>query len=156
VTRELALIKVHAPSASRAEIKQLVDIFRAQSSTSHNESMTVEITGTEDKVDSLLEILRPFGIKNHTRTGRICMVARRFAHQRDTLAARPEPGDRPVGAASRRPAEDHQSLDGGVWHGHDLLREGRGSLATQGQENRHYRVRQPGARPRAQPQGQRL
>ncbi len=74
VTRELALIKVHAPSSSRAEIKQLVDIYRAQIIDVSHESMTVEISGAEDKVDSLIEILRPFGIKELTRTGRISMV----------------------------------------------------------------------------------
>ncbi|MCD6519699.1 MAG: acetolactate synthase small subunit [Anaerolineae bacterium] len=74
VIRELALIKVHAPSSVRAEIKQLADIFRAQIVDVSRESMTIEITGTEDKVDSLIEILRPFGIKELTRTGRVAMV----------------------------------------------------------------------------------
>jgi acetolactate synthase I/III small subunit len=74
VVRELALIKVHAPSASRAEIKQLVDIFRAQIIDVSLDSMTVEITGTEDKVDSLIEMLKPFGIKELTRTGRVAMA----------------------------------------------------------------------------------
>jgi acetolactate synthase-1/3 small subunit len=74
VIRELALIRVHAISSSRAEIKQLVDIFRAQIIDVAHDSMTIEITGTEDKVDSLVEILRPFGIKELTRTGRVAMV----------------------------------------------------------------------------------
>ncbi|MHB1318565.1 MAG: acetolactate synthase small subunit [Anaerolineae bacterium] len=74
VIRELALIRVHAISANRAEIKQLVDIFRAQIIDVAHDSMTIEITGTEDKVDSLVEILRPFGIKELTRTGRVAMV----------------------------------------------------------------------------------
>ncbi len=74
VVRELALVKVHAPSTSRAEIKQLVDIFRAQIIDVSLDSMTVEITGTEDKVDSLIEVLRPFGIKELTRTGRVAMA----------------------------------------------------------------------------------
>ncbi len=74
VIRELALIRVHAISTNRAEIKQLVDIFRAQIIDVAHDSMTIEITGTEDKVDSLIEILRPFGIKELTRTGRVAMV----------------------------------------------------------------------------------
>jgi len=74
VIRELALIKVHATSATRAEVKQLADIFRAQILDVSLESMTIEITGTEDKVDSLIEILRPFGIKEATRTGRVAMA----------------------------------------------------------------------------------
>ncbi len=74
VIRELALIKVHATSSTRAEIKQLVDIFRGQIIDVAHESMTIEITGTEDKVDSMIEILRPFGIKELARTGRVAMV----------------------------------------------------------------------------------
>jgi acetolactate synthase-1/3 small subunit len=74
VIRELALIKVHCPAASRAEIKQLVDIFRASIIDVSHESMTVEVTGTEDKIDSMMEMLRPFGIKEMTRTGRVVMV----------------------------------------------------------------------------------
>ncbi|MFO7917366.1 MAG: acetolactate synthase small subunit [Anaerolineae bacterium] len=74
VIRELALIKIHAPSGKRAEVKQLVDIFRAQIIDVSHDSMTVEITGTEDKVNSLIEILRPFGLKELTRTGRVAMA----------------------------------------------------------------------------------
>jgi len=74
VVRELALIKVHATSSTRTEVKQLVDIFRAQIIDVSAESVTVEITGTEDKVDSLLEMLRPFGLKEASRTGRVAMA----------------------------------------------------------------------------------
>ena len=74
VFRELALLKVHAPSANRAEIKQLADIFRARIIDVYPESMVLEITGTEDKVDSLINMLRPFGIKELARTGRVAMV----------------------------------------------------------------------------------
>lgn len=74
VIRELALIKVHATSSNRGEIKELVDIFRAQIIDVSHESLVVEITGTEDKVDSLIEMLRPFGIKELTRTGRVAML----------------------------------------------------------------------------------
>lgn len=87
VIRELALIKVHATSANRAEIKQLVDIFRAQVIDVSHESMTVEITGTEDKVDSLIDMLRPLGIKELTRTGRVAMT-RGSAHTNDISARR--------------------------------------------------------------------
>ena len=74
VVRELALIKVHATSSNRAEIKQFADIFRAQIIDVCHESLTIEITGTVDKVDSLVNMLRPFGIKEMTRTGRVVMV----------------------------------------------------------------------------------
>jgi acetolactate synthase-1/3 small subunit len=74
VVRELALIKVHATAPTRAEIMQLVDIFRANVVDVAAESLTIEITGPEDKVDSLLQLLRPFGIKEMVRTGRVAMV----------------------------------------------------------------------------------
>jgi acetolactate synthase-1/3 small subunit len=74
VVRELALIKVHATAPTRAEIMQLVDIFRAKVVDVAAESLTIEITGPEDKVDSLLQLLRPFGIKELVRTGRVAMV----------------------------------------------------------------------------------
>lgn len=74
VVRELALIKVHATSADRGEIKELVDIFRAQIIDVALESMTIEVTGTEDKVDSLINMLKPFGIRELARTGRVAMT----------------------------------------------------------------------------------
>jgi len=85
VVRELALIKVHATSSNRSEIKQLIDIFRAQIIDVSLESMTVEITGTEDKVESLIGMLRPFGIKEMARTGRVAMV--RGATASNTIGA---------------------------------------------------------------------
>jgi len=74
VIRELALIKVYATSGTRGEIKQLVDIFRAQIIDVSPESMTIQITGTEDKVESLINMLRPFGLKGLSRTGRVAMT----------------------------------------------------------------------------------
>jgi acetolactate synthase I/III small subunit len=74
VTRELALIKVYAPSAMRSEVKQLVDIFRANIVDVALESLVIEIIGTELKVDSLIAMLRPYGIKELARTGRVAMV----------------------------------------------------------------------------------
>ena len=74
VTRELALIKVRATSATRSEIMQIVDIFRATFVDVATDSVTIEVTGNEDKVDSLLALLKGFGIKEVTRTGRIAMT----------------------------------------------------------------------------------
>jgi acetolactate synthase-1/3 small subunit len=72
--RELALIKVKATSASRGEIIEIADIFRANIIDVAADSLTVEITGDEDKIDSMLKLLRGFGIKEIARTGRIAMV----------------------------------------------------------------------------------
>ena len=74
VIRELALIKVKAFSGSRSEIIQIVDIFKADIVDVSQDSMTIEITGTEDKINSLLDLLRPFGLRELARTGRIAMT----------------------------------------------------------------------------------
>jgi acetolactate synthase I/III small subunit len=74
IIRELALVKVKAPAGSRSEIIQIVDIFRAEIVDVSQDSLTIEITGTEDKIESLLDLLRPLGLKEITRTGRIAMT----------------------------------------------------------------------------------
>jgi len=74
IYRELALIKVAANIESRSAIIQLVDVFRAQVIDVAPTSLTIEITGTEDKVDSFINLLRPFGIKELARTGRVAML----------------------------------------------------------------------------------
>ncbi|MDV2989282.1 MAG: acetolactate synthase small subunit [Dehalogenimonas sp.] len=73
VTRELALIKVKATAENRSEIMQIVDIFRAKIVDVSAGSVMVEATGDEEKVDSLYNLLKPFGIMEMTRTGRIAM-----------------------------------------------------------------------------------
>ena len=74
VARELALIKVNATASTRSEIIQIVDIFRANIVDVAADSLTVEVTGDEDKINSLFELLRRFGIKEMTRTGRIALT----------------------------------------------------------------------------------
>lgn len=74
VERELALIKVNTNSLPiRSEIIQMVDIFRAKIIDVNNQIMTIETTGTEDKVNALIELLRPFGLKEVVRTGKIAL-----------------------------------------------------------------------------------
>ena len=74
VTRELALIKVKASASTRSEIMQIVDIFRANIVDVAPGSLTVEVTGDADKLDSLLGLLRDFGVKEVSRTGRIALT----------------------------------------------------------------------------------
>ena len=62
VFRDLAMIKVAATEASRGPIMQLVDVFRARVIDVSPESLIIEITGTEDKIDGLVEMLRPYGV----------------------------------------------------------------------------------------------
>jgi len=71
VGRELALIKVKATSSTRSEIIQIVDIFRANIVDVAPDSVTIEVTGDEEKITSLFDLLRGFGIKEVSRTGRI-------------------------------------------------------------------------------------
>ena len=73
IVRDLALIKVAATGESRTHVMQLVDVYRARVVDVSPESLIVETTGTEDKIDSLLEVLRPFGVMEMVRTGRIAM-----------------------------------------------------------------------------------
>jgi len=73
VSRELALIKVRATSATRSEIIQIVDIFRANIVDVSANSLIVEVTGDEDKIDSLYNLLKRFGVKELARTGRIAL-----------------------------------------------------------------------------------
>ena len=74
VTRDLALIKINATPEQRAEIANLADIFRAKIVDVAPDSVIVEITGTEDKIESLVELLRPMGIMEMVRTGQVAMM----------------------------------------------------------------------------------
>jgi acetolactate synthase I/III small subunit len=72
--RELALIKVRANSATRSEIIEIADIFHTDILDVASDSLTVEIIGEEEKIDDLVNLLRPYGIREIARTGRIAMV----------------------------------------------------------------------------------
>jgi acetolactate synthase-1/3 small subunit len=74
VVRELALVKVNADSKNRAEILQLVDIYRAGIVDVSMDSLVIQITGPEDRVNSLISLLETFGIKEMVRTGRVAMI----------------------------------------------------------------------------------
>ncbi len=74
VMRELALIKVKAQPEQRAEIASLAGIFRASIADVAPDCVVVQITAAEEKVDSLVELLRPLGILEMVRTGRVVML----------------------------------------------------------------------------------
>ncbi|HIE17160.1 MAG TPA: acetolactate synthase small subunit [Dehalococcoidia bacterium] len=74
VARELALIKVKATASTRSEIIQIVDIFRANIVDVSPDSLIVEVTGDEEKVNSLMDLLRGFGIREIARTGSIALT----------------------------------------------------------------------------------
>jgi len=72
--RELILVKIHTTSQTRPEVMQIVDIFRGKIIDVGHSYVTVELTGTEDKVDALIGLLKPFGIRELVRTGRIAIA----------------------------------------------------------------------------------
>ncbi|HPX62325.1 MAG TPA: acetolactate synthase small subunit [Deltaproteobacteria bacterium] len=73
VEREMALIKVSAEDDSRAEVLRIVDIFRAKIVDVTPRSYTIEATGSPQKIDAVLELLRPLGLKELVRTGPVAI-----------------------------------------------------------------------------------
>jgi acetolactate synthase-1/3 small subunit len=73
VRREIALIKVTATSETRGEIIQIVDIFRANVVDVSLNTLTIELTGTEEKIEAFKEMIKSFGIKELVRTGTIAL-----------------------------------------------------------------------------------
>ena len=74
VTRDLALIKVKVGPERRAEVNGLAQIFRARIVDVAAEAVIVEVTGTEDKIEGMIELLRPLGIVEMVRTGQVSMT----------------------------------------------------------------------------------
>lgn len=74
VSRDLVLIKVKAGADKRSEILQLCDVFRARFIDVHPDTLIVEVTGTQDKIDGLVTMLAPFGILEMVQTGTISMT----------------------------------------------------------------------------------
>jgi acetolactate synthase I/III small subunit len=83
VARELALIKVQVASTQkRSEVKQIADMFQSKVVDVYKDSLIIEVTGEESKVDSILEVLEDYGILEVVRTGRVAML-RGAAHARE-------------------------------------------------------------------------
>jgi acetolactate synthase I/III small subunit len=74
VEREMILIKVSATAETREEILRVVDIFRAKVIDVGTKTYTVEVTGDDKKISAILALLKPLGIKELVRTGRIAMI----------------------------------------------------------------------------------
>lgn len=87
IARDLAMIKVAATGDARTHVMQLVDVYRARIVDVSPESLVIETTGTEDKIDSLVEVLRPYGVMEMVRTGRVEM-ARGVGSTTPTLSSR--------------------------------------------------------------------
>ena len=74
VERDLMLIKVGASPGRRSEVRELTEIFRGRIVDVGPEEVMIEISGPEKKIEAFIELMRPFGIKELVRTGRIAMV----------------------------------------------------------------------------------
>jgi acetolactate synthase I/III small subunit len=73
ICRDLAIIKVPASHTERSPILEIVHVFRARVVDFDTDSLTIEMTGSEEKIDRLLKVLRPFGILEMVRTGIVAM-----------------------------------------------------------------------------------
>ncbi len=94
VERDLMLIRVKSPPGRRGEIRELVEIFRGRIVDVAPEMMMIEICGQERKVESFIELMRPFGILELVRTGRIAMVRGASAPEANgASSAAPNPQD---------------------------------------------------------------
>jgi acetolactate synthase-1/3 small subunit len=74
VDRTLALIKVAVGPDKRPEVLQMVDVFRGRAVDVSPESLVIEISGTQDKIDGLVQVLKPYGIVEMVQTGTISMT----------------------------------------------------------------------------------
>jgi acetolactate synthase-1/3 small subunit len=74
IDRELVLVRVAVNAKSRAEIMQMTDIFRAKIVDVQPQSLTIEITGDESKIDKFLRLMATFGVLELTRTGKIALA----------------------------------------------------------------------------------
>ncbi len=92
IVRDLAMIKVAATHEARSHVLELASVFRARVVDVAPESLTIEITGAEDKIDGLLEVLRPYGVMEMVRTGIVAMRrgSKSSGEVRTTVVASPE------------------------------------------------------------------
>lgn len=94
IVRDLAMIKVAATHEARSHVLELAGVFRGRVVDVAPESLIIEITGDEDKIDGLLEVLRPYGVLEMVRTG---IVAMRRGSKTSSVVA---PGDSPSQTAA--------------------------------------------------------
>ena len=72
--RELVLVKINCTSQTRGEIVQIIEIFKAKIIDVNQKTLTAEIAGPQDKIGAFLDLVKPFGIKELVRTGRIAIT----------------------------------------------------------------------------------
>jgi acetolactate synthase-1/3 small subunit len=93
IVRDIALIKVKAPPEQRSEVLQLCQVFRARALDVGPDTLVVEVTGTQDKIEGLLAILAPFGVLEMVQSGTVAMTrgaigsaAKQIAQERPRIA----------------------------------------------------------------------
>lgn len=74
VAHELLLIRMHAPPAQRRDVLDIVDIFRGRVVDIARESVIIEVTGSTEKIDNFIDLMRPFGVKEVARSGAVALV----------------------------------------------------------------------------------
>ncbi|HSP64817.1 MAG TPA: acetolactate synthase small subunit [Candidatus Deferrimicrobium sp.] len=108
VAHELLLLRMHAPNATRRDVLDIVEIFRGRVVDIASESVIVEVTGSTEKVDNFIELMRPFGIKEIARSGAVALVrgddARLQLVDFETPNAHPDPSPPAV-------ADDGEAVD---------------------------------------------
>ncbi len=110
IFRELAMIKVTATADTRTPVLQLADVFRARVVDVAPDAVVIETTGTEDKIDGLIEVLRPYGILELVRTGRVGMMRGARSVMIDPDPAEPFASESPRDA--HRPDHDDDADEG--------------------------------------------
>ncbi len=111
ISRSLALIKVEAREESRHRLMEIVRVFRARVVDLAPRSLIIEITGAEEKIRALVEVLRPFGIVEMVRTGQVVMTRGLEQHTSEAVSSQPAqapalPATQQTAAASPQRPED--------------------------------------------------
>jgi acetolactate synthase-1/3 small subunit len=105
VARSLALIKVQAREDSRHRLMEIIRVFRARVVDLAPESLVIESTGAEERIEALVEVLRPFGILEMARTGRLAMTRGAERSAREALS--PEAAEQPRKSSEQAVGASH-------------------------------------------------
>jgi acetolactate synthase-1/3 small subunit len=108
IIRDLAMIRVAVAHEARSHVLELANVFRARVVDVAPESLTIEITGAEDKIDGLLELLRPYGVLEMVRTGIVAM--RRGSKSAGVLAATESTGLETARPGSENPSTTNDDV----------------------------------------------
>ncbi len=105
IDRELVLVKVNADADGRNDIMQIVNTFRAKIVDVNTQTITIEVTGGESKIDAMIELLSPFGIRETVRTGVIALARRKELFVSDEAKTALDNAQVPAKGASKKKAK---------------------------------------------------